>query len=575
MDAFVARLRHASRPTFHPTPVGHPPLGRFTMNRCVYTVSLSLVTLCVVGYAVASGHAIADELLPADQAIETVIDHYVDEKLDAAEIEPAPRATDTTLIRRLTLDLVGRIPTATEAQAYANSTDAEKRNALVDRLVVSDAFARHQANEFDAFLMADINASVREYLLTAFQADRGWNDIFRDVLVADQSSEAKSVAEFVKRRAKDPDKLANDVSVMFFGVNVSCAKCHDHPLVPEWTQNHFYGMKSFFSRTFENGDFIGERDYGTVTFKTTEGEEKTAQPMFLSGATVDEPDAVALTDEQRKKEKELLEKLKKDKMPPPPPKFSRRAKLVEVALRSPDNDYFSKAIVNRLWYRLMGHGLVMPIDQMHPENAASHPKLMEWLARDLVAHDYDLTRLIRGLVMSETYSRSSLWRTNKRPVPDLFAVASIRPLSPHQYATTLRLATTSPGRFATDVSAEETEARLAAVENSARNLAKRFDPPNDNFQVSVTEALLLSNSEHVMNDLLRDGGDTLVGTLKSVTDPPTLVDQAVWNVFSRAPSDDERQLLVRFCEGQDDDPLKASRQLVWSLLTSSEVRFNY
>ena len=303
------------------------------MNRFVILVALlSPVSMPALVNAV--------ELLPADRSIATVVDHYVDAKLQTAGIAPAPQATDATIVRRLTLDLVGRIPTAGEAQAYIGSTTTSKREEVVDQLIASDAFARHQANEFDAFLMVDTNASVRDYLLAAFQSSRGWNDIFRDVLIADQTSESKTAAEFIKRRAKDPDKLANDVSVMFFGVNVSCAKCHDHPLVPEWTQEHFYGMKSFFSRTFENGDFIGERDYGVVKFKTTAGDEKTAQPMFLNGTMIEEPAAPELTNEQKKAEKELLEKLKKEKQPPPPPSFSRRAKLAEVALEAPNNAYF-------------------------------------------------------------------------------------------------------------------------------------------------------------------------------------------------------------------------------------------
>lgn len=534
-----------------------------------------LVLVSLLAGLACTANSPAEELLPADRSIAEAVDHYVNLKLQAAQIEPAPQATDANLGCRLTLDLVGRIPTAAEARAFIESTDANKRQLLVDRLIASDGFARHQANEFDAFLMSGTNASLRDYLLAAFQTGRGWNDIFRELLVADQTSEAKSAAEFVKRRVGDQDKLANDVSVMFFGVNVSCAKCHDHPLVPEWTQAHFYGMKSFFARTFENGDFVGERDYGAVKYKTTDGEEKVARPMFLSGTVIDEPESAELTEEEKKKEKALLEQLKKDKQPPPPPKFSRRAKLAEVALQSPENEYFSKAIVNRVWYRLFGHGLVMPIDQMHPHNAPSHPLLMQWLARDLADHGYDLTRLIRGLVMSQAYARSSLWPADNRPAPDLFAVAAVRPLTPLQYAVSLRLAGSSPARFPGDLSGEEAAARIESLEAGARGLANRFEQPGEDFQVSVTEALLLSNSEQVTSELLRDAGDTLVGTLKAMPDPQAAVELAVWNVLSRPPDEDERQLLVDFYASHGEDRLKASQQLVWSLLTSSELRFNY
>ena len=123
--------------------------------------------------------------------------------------------------------------------------------------------------------------------------------------------------------------------------------------------------------------------------------------------------------------------------------------------------------------------------------------------------------------------------------------------------------------------AEDAASRLESLENSSRGLAAEFEQPGADFQVSVTEALLLSNSEKVSNELLRDASDTLVGVLKTMTDPQAVVETAVWNVLSRDPADDERKLLVDFYAQHGDDRLKASRQLVWSLLTSSELRFNY
>src|SRR5262249_16828678 len=129
-----------------------------------------------------------------------------------------------------------------------------------------------------------------------------------------------------------------------------------------------------------------------------------------------------------KKETEQLKEWAQKKIAPPPPKFSRRAKLLEVALKEGENRFIARAIVNRLWYRLLGQGLVMPVDQMHTENPPSHPELLEWLARDQIEHGYDLTRLVRGIVLSQAYSRSSQWEKGPRPEAKLFAVANVRPL---------------------------------------------------------------------------------------------------------------------------------------------------
>src|SRR5262249_6091020 len=127
--------------------------------------------------------------------------------------------------------------------------------------------------------------------------------------------------DFLRMRLNDLDKLTTEVSVVFFGVNVSCARCHDHPLVPDWKQDHFFGMKSFFARTYDMGGFIAEREVGLVKFQTTKGQNKQAQMMFISGKVVDAPGMKEISKEEEKKEKEAIEKAKKDKTAPPLPKF--------------------------------------------------------------------------------------------------------------------------------------------------------------------------------------------------------------------------------------------------------------
>jgi len=231
--------------------------------------------------------------------------------------------------------------------------------------------------------------------------------------------------------------------------------------------------------------------------------------------------------------------------------------------------------VNRVWYRLFGRGLVSPVDQMHPENPASHPELLDWLARDLVEHDYDLRRLIRGLVLSDAYSRSSRWDGDSYPLPELFAVAAVRPLTPAQYATSLRLASMSPSWFPEQTTGEEFEQRIEQIENSARGFAGMIEQPSDDFQVSVTEALLFNNNQRISSEFLRDAGDSLVGKLKTIEDPTQLVDVAVWNVFARPAADDEAQLLSEYLLPYKENRLIAAQQLVWALLTTNEVRFNY
>ncbi|MCA9121042.1 MAG: DUF1553 domain-containing protein [Planctomycetaceae bacterium] len=515
----------------------------------------------------------ADVNRPASNTeLHQVVDHFIAHRLTESGVVAASRADDANVLRRTMLDLVGRIPTANEAKQYIDSADPNKQMALVDRLIASPGFSRHQANELNSMLMQGSSGDLLKYLRPAVADNRPWDQIFRDLLEADPESGAD---QFLKSRVKDLDRLANDTSVIFFGVNVSCAQCHDHPLVSEWTQSHFFGMKSFFSRTFENGGFLGERDYGLVKFQTTSGEERVAPLMFLTGTVLEEPEVSEPTDEQKKEEKKQLDELKEKKQPPPTPAFSRRAQLATVALKENENMYFSRAIVNRVWHRLFGRGLVAPVDQMHPENPASHPELLERLASDLVAHNYDLRRLIRGLVLSEAYARSSRWEGDSYPAPELFAVASIRPLTPAQYATSLRLASMSPSWFPEDLQSDAFEQRIEQVENSARGFAGMIEQPGEDFQVSVTEALLFNNNQRITSEFLRDGNDSLVGTLKSVDDRTQLVSDAVWNVFTRPPTADEIQMLAEYLLQYRENQVIAAQQLVWALLTTNEVRFNY
>src|SRR5262245_14211466 len=169
--------------------------------------------------------------------------------------------------------------------------------------------------------MAGYRGSMRDYLIRAFADNRSWDRIFREVVLADDNdANSKGAGEFVKQRIKDLDRLTNDVSVTFFGVNVSCAQCHDHPKVPDWKQDHFFGMKSFFNRTFDTVGFLAEREYGTVKFKTTAGQDRQAKLMFLTGKVIDDPTGKEPSSDEQKKERERLEEFKKKKQAPPPPK---------------------------------------------------------------------------------------------------------------------------------------------------------------------------------------------------------------------------------------------------------------
>jgi hypothetical protein len=528
------------------------------------------ILLALVPFLAASPAA-ADDLLPPGTPIEQAVDLYIDARLREEKIAPAPQADDATLARRLTLDLAGRIPVPAETRAFVESREADKRVRLVDRLVASPAFIRHQADEFDAFLMAGTRGSLREYLGKAMTDNRPWDRIFRELLLPDEKDAAqKGATVFLRERAADTDKLTADVSILFFGVNIGCARCHDHPLVPAWKQDHFFGMKSFFSRTALAGQALVERDTGPVKFKTTKGIERTAKMMFLTGTVLDVPAAkvAPVADPKPSKDRPA----RQQKQPPILTGPSTRAQLVDVALRPGERDFFARAVVNRVWYRLFGRGLVMPLDQMHSENPSSHPELLAWLARDLGEHGYDLRRLVRGLVLSRAYSRGSRWENGDPPRPQYFAFARLRALTPMQLAASLRVAASDP-RSIPAPDSSGFEKWIEGQESAGRGFASLFEQPHDDFQIGVSEALLFSNSDRILREF--SGGDRLPARLEQTKDQNAAIDLAVSSVLCRPPTAAEQQSLRDYLARRTDRPADAWRQVVWVLLTSPEFRFNH
>ena len=525
----------------------------------------------------------AAELLPPDQPVESVIDHYVDDLIKQNDVQTAGQLDQNILIRRLTLDLAGRIPTTAELHAFLAAEPATRRSELVDRLLTSPDFVDHHRNELQLLLEYPERRNdndFRKYLLWASEQNRPWNEMFRDMLAGDENDEyQKAALQFVKHRARSLDDLTNDTAVLFFGVNVSCAKCHDHPLVEDWKQDHYFGMQSFFSRTFlTKKQDLSEKFYGEVKFTTTGGIEKQAKFMFLNGAVVDDA-TPELTDESRKKYDELVKKLQQDeKVEVSYPEFRPRQRLVETASHQDNNDFLAKNIVNRMWHRLMGRGIVDPPDQLHSENSPSHPELLDWLARDTVEHGYDLKRLIRGIVLSTAYSRSSEWDSAAEPsLAHYFAVAIPRPLSPRQYAMSLLVSTRNPPHWEQWLTkpVDDWKKERTGLENGANGWANQFEVPGANFQVAVDEALFFSNNDRIDNDLLRDSGDRLVGYIKELKDPAAAITAAFEAVNSRQPTSDEQTAMLEYLETRNDNESAALKQVVWALLTSPELRFNY
>jgi hypothetical protein len=558
-------------------PVTDGSARSFRTNTVLMVVFLS----CAVVFVGETANA-TEELLPQETEIVTAINHYVSAHLAKNGVNPVAPADDATLLRRTMLDLAGRIPHALERDWFLSLPEADRRRMLVDRLMQSPDFDFHHRNWLDESLLPNqpYNDEFRNYLLTAVQGRHSWDTIFRELMKAGVAEgPEKGAAQFLKSRVRELDDLTNDTAILFFGVNISCAKCHDHPLVTDWKQDHFYGMQAFFQRTYQTRKVsaLAERPFGEVKFTTTSGVEKKAAFMFLTGDQVTDrtPEFPA---EERKSLEERIRKLEQEDVEAEivVPEFRPRDELVEVALRDSKDRFFARNIVNRVWARLLGTGLVDPLDQMHSGNPSSHPELLAWLANDLVSHGYDLRRLIQGIVLSEAYARSSEWaQPSEQPAANLFAVAKTRPLTPRQLAASLHVSVRNPEQWPAIDATDEWIKRRTDLENQANGWVREFEQPGDNFQVAVDEALFFSNSQRIQNEMLRDSDDRLLGALRKGENQNQAIEVLWLTVLGRVPQVDEITSANNWLDRIPDKKNESRTQLLWALLAGPEFRFNH
>jgi hypothetical protein len=516
-------------------------------------------------YVAASASALpADELVSKDVSIAAAIDHYIDARLGKEGVTPAPPADDATLVRRLMLDLAGRIPTPDEARAYVESSDPQKLPKLIQQLISSPDYVRHSAAEFEFLLKgySEKSPSIHGYLLTAFEENRRWDRMFQDLL--GESPDRKTAGKFVLGRLNDQDALVRDVSSIFLGMNIECARCHDHPYVDSISQEYYYGTRSFFGRCFNFQGQLHERQHGVVRFRPLEGEEREARLIFLTGQVVAEDlppadERKKKIDAENKRIGELNKTFKEKKQFPPRPAFSRKAKFVEAALGAEGRQRMAASIVNRLWYRFFGRGLVMPVDQIHAQNPASHPELLAWLGRDLIDHGFDLRRTTQGILSSRAYTRSSRWAGATPPQANLFAVSGVRPLSPLQYGRSLRLVD-ELSNWPAEQTPEQRAQRAEQLESGARvQYGKHLRPLKPGDQVGITEVLKFSNDPAILNSL----GRNLVTALEQIPERREQIATASWAIYSRPPTEQELAAIVGWLNEQqweDPDSVKLARQ---------------
>ena len=350
---------------------------------------------------------LAGGVLRADDPLRAVIDQRL---ILVSGFVPA-QCSDTEFLRRASLDLIGMPPTADDARSFLNDAAPNKREQLVDRLLASPHYARHLASTLDLMLMerrANTHVTADEWqawLLKSVRENKPWNVLAKEILIADGDDPAlRPAARFALDRASEPNLLTHDISRIFFGRDMQCAQCHDHPLVMDYLQSDYQGLLAFLSPGYalvrKEGDksitLYAERAGGDLPFESVfiKGTPHRTGARMPEDIVLDEP-LFLPGDEYQVAPADNVKSV---------PKFSRRAKLAELAT-SGNNPAFNQNIANRLWAHMFGRGLVHPLDLHHADNPATDPELLQILSNRFVVMNFSIRDFLRELALSNAYQR--------------------------------------------------------------------------------------------------------------------------------------------------------------------------
>lgn len=490
------------------------------------------------------------------------------EKLEALRIPPSPDAGDPAFLRRATLDATGALPTAEAVKAFLADTDLEKRRKLIDRLLESPEYVDYWSYKWSDLFLVSSNRlpapamwAFSRFIRRGVAENRPWDKFARDVLTASGSTLENGGANFFVLH-RDPIDLTESASMAFLGLALTCARCHNHPM-EKWTQDQYYGMASLFSRVrLKDGPAAGD----VVVIPASEGEirhprtGKVMPPQPLDGKArgIDDP-----TD--------------------------RRSAFADW-LAAPDNPYFAKAAVNRVWANFFGDGLVSPEDDLRATNPASDEALLRWLVEDFRGHGFDLKHLIRTIMNSAVYARSS------DPVPGnesdsrFLSRYPAKRLPAEVILDAIARVTEVPSKFPGYPegwrSLQLPDSKVESTFLSSFGRPERLNTCSceRSAEPSMSQALHLANGETI-NEKLRAKEGAVSSVLSAGATDVEVVERLFLSALGRPPREEEQSRLLRILAeavvGLTDPKAvtearrEAIEDLYWATLTSNEFLFNH
>ncbi|MFP6753205.1 MAG: DUF1553 domain-containing protein, partial [Pirellulaceae bacterium] len=430
------------------------------------------------------------------------------------------------------------------------------------------------------------------FLESSFRENKPWDQFARELIQADGANEQTrgSVKFFTATGRTSHDQMTQDIGRLLLGMNIHCAKCHDHPNVEQFKQADYFGLLAFLNQStvakhssLQKSFLVEKVATGKLEFESVffPGEKKQVGPRLPGGDEIEIPTF--------EKGEEFAEPAA-DGLPGVP-KFRPRQLLAEK-LTAATNRRFVENSVNRLWFLMMGRGLVEPLDMLHDANPASHPELLTLLADEFVAHQFDVKWLLRELALSRTYQRSSVFPKgveSKDAPPLSYQVANAKGLTPEQMAWSMMRVTGVLERIVKTPRPEDSaftfkdyiNGRIPAPDNLADTMllftSVFGNPPGEaevEFQPSMGQALFLMNEQLVL-DWLKPSEGNLVDRLVKLEYPAQVTEELYLQILGRFPGEQEAALVAAHLEENKDRFPDAVSEYAWALVSSAEFKLNH
>jgi hypothetical protein len=477
------------------------------------------------------------------------VDKEIECTLAALGLDVAPPAEDGVLLRRLVLDLTGRLPAAEDLRDYVADTAPDKYERLVERLLASQEFLDYWVYRVGRWLQIPDYARretaggvvYRDWLRDQLAQDTGWDQIARELLLATGDSHEVGPANF-HRQAADARGEAELVATVLLGAELRCANCHNHPL-DRWTQDDYHGLAAVFAR-LDRARVVTIRNRGEVTHPVTGTPAVPRLPgeRFLS----EHPDS--------------------------------RETLAQW-MTSPTNSYFAPAFANRVWKELLGRGLVEPADAIRSTNPGTHPALLARLAEHSVAHGYSLRSLIRTVVTSATYRRGIFPATSQSD-DKYYSQARARALPPEVVVdAVMDVLGTAPvtsdvGSPLRAIQSLDALARYPDVAALNGCTAAAQCAADDVIAPDLATRLQLINGQ-ILNQKIVDGQGRLAVLSTLGRSDEQIVVEFYARALSRRPAAAELDFWKAEFAGGSDQRAERLQDFVWSLLSSREFMTNH